>query len=478
MSGVGGRETRNLNQAFALQGGDRPLRVHGCGQRPQRLRAGPHQVQQLGFAGRQLVAHAGRGRAKGQQHKAPVHRAAAVDVGQIGLEQRQGFREARRQQRHGDDALRPDLQPPVRAQSHLAVAAQADGAHINRPHHGAPAADFGTVQVHARQAVDQRAHIGGGAAHVGEDEVVQAAEPARAHETGRRAREHGLNRSLGHALGQRQRAVALDDHQRADDVQLFHGAPDRVDQMRDPRDQPRVQGRGQRAARRVQAGRQLGRQGDRFAAALHDARARLLLVRRVAHRERSGEGKGVDLRGHAVYGRVQRLQVQGRCGFAVVVVPTGDALHRHAGEGLGNAGALGHGCVKADQQHADRAAVALDHGVGGQRGGHRDQRNILRAQALGQGGNGLGNRIAHAQRQVALGGDGLGGGDDALATRLDDGGVGVGAAGVDANQVLRGGGRRDCGVHGGGKAAYCDGCAVGEGFPDLTARAPAARVAL
>ena len=66
MSGVGGRETGNLNQAFALQGGDRPLRVHGCGQRPQGLRAGPHQAQQLGFAGRQLVAHAGRGRAKGQ----------------------------------------------------------------------------------------------------------------------------------------------------------------------------------------------------------------------------------------------------------------------------------------------------------------------------------------------------------------------------------------------------------------------------
>ena len=74
-----------------------------------------------------------------------MHRAAAVDVGQIGLQQRQGFREARRQQRHGDDALRPDLQAPVRAQSHLAVAAQANGAHINRPHHGAPAAHLGTV---------------------------------------------------------------------------------------------------------------------------------------------------------------------------------------------------------------------------------------------------------------------------------------------------------------------------------------------
>ena len=51
MSRVGGRETRHLDQAFALQRGDRPLRVHGCRQRPQRLRAGPHQAQQLGFAG-------------------------------------------------------------------------------------------------------------------------------------------------------------------------------------------------------------------------------------------------------------------------------------------------------------------------------------------------------------------------------------------------------------------------------------------
>ena len=401
-----------------------------------------------------------------------MHGAAAVHIRQIGLQQRQGFGKARRQQRDGDDALRPDLQPPVRAQSHLAVAAQADGAHVNRPHHGAPAADLGPVQVDARQAVDQRPHVGGGAAHIREDEVVQPAEPARAHQARRRAREHGLDRALGHALRQRQRAVALDDHQRADDVQLFHGAPDRVDQMRHPRDQPRIQGRGECAPGCVQAGRQLGGQSDRLAAALHDACACLLLVRRVADRKRSGQRKGVNLRGHAIDRRVQRFQIQRCCGFAVVVVPACDALHSHAGEGFCNAGALGHGRVKADQQHADRAAVALDHGVGGQRGGHRDQGDVLRAQALGQGGNRLGNRVAHAQRQIALGGDGLGRGDDALAAGVDDGGVGVGAAGVDANQVLRGRGRRDCGVHDGGKAAYC------AGFPESTAEQPAARVAL
>ena len=248
--------------------------------------------------------------------------------------------------------------------------------------------------------------------------------------------------------------------------------------MRDPGDEPRIQGRGERAPGRVQAGRQLGGQSYWFAPALHDAGACLLLVRGVAHREGGRQRKGIDLRGHAVDGRIQRFQVQWRSRFAVVVVPTGDALHRHAGECLGNAGALGHGSVKADQQHADRAAMALDHRIGGQRGGYRDQRNVLRPQARGQGGNRLGNRIAHAQRQIALGGDGLGGGDDALAAGVDDGGVGVGAAGVDANQVLRGGRRRDCGVHGRGKAAYCDGCAMGDGFPGLTARPPAARVDL
>ena len=79
--------------------------------------------------------------------------------------------------------------------------------------------------------------------------------------------------------------------------------------------------------------------------------------------------------------------------------------------------------------------MAFDHRVGGQRGGHRDQRNVLGRQALGKFGYRVSNGAGHANGQVALGGDRLGGRHDLVALGFDDGGVGVGAAGVYANKV-------------------------------------------
>ncbi len=119
-------------------------------------------------------------------------------------------------------------------------------------------------------------------------------------------------------------------------------------------------------------------------------------MRGVTHRKCGGHGKRVHLRRHALYGFVQGVQIQGSGLVAVVVMAAANALYSHTGKSFGNAGALGHAGIKTYQQHAHRAAMAFHHGIGGQGGGHRDQCNILRPQALGQGGNGLGNGISHA----------------------------------------------------------------------------------
>ena len=212
MGCVGRGKSCHLHQALFLQGNDGALRVQRCGELAQGLGRLGHQAQDFGLARGQLGGlHAGFC-TKGQQYKAPMHGAAAVHVRQIGLQHGQHLGVARAQQGHGHDALGVDGEFARHAQRHFAVAAQADGAHVNSAHHGAPAAHFGALFVHARPTVDQHAQIGGGAAHVGHDETLQAREPLRAHQTGRRARKHGLNRPGGHALRQRQAAVALDDH--------------------------------------------------------------------------------------------------------------------------------------------------------------------------------------------------------------------------------------------------------------------------
>ena len=139
--------------------------------------------------------------------------------------------------------------------------------------------------------------------------------------------------------------------------------------MRHAGNQAGIERGGQRAAWRVQARRQLGGQGDRLTGFLHNTRAHQLLMRGVAHRKSGGYRKRIDLRRHSLDGFVQGVQVQGGGLLAVVVMAAADALYGHAGKGFGNSGALGHAGIKTHQQNTDRAAVALDHGIGGQGGG-------------------------------------------------------------------------------------------------------------
>ena len=161
-------------------------------------------------------------------------------------------------------------------------------------------------------------------------------------------------------------------------------------------------------------------------------------MRRIAHRKRRGHGKRVHLGRHGGQRGAQSVYVQRHAGLAIVVMAAVNHCNRNTRKRLGNAGALDHGGIKTDEHHAHGAAMAFDHRVGGQRGGHRDQRNVLGRQALGQFGNGVSNGARDTNGQIALGGDRLGRCHDLVALGFNDGGVGVGAAGVYADKVRRG----------------------------------------
>ena len=80
-------------------------------------------------------------------------------------------RKALRQQAQRHRLARSDAQPILPVEVHLAVAAEAAGAHIDRLDHGAPAADQRALGADGGPAADHDRDVGGGAAHVGDDEI-------------------------------------------------------------------------------------------------------------------------------------------------------------------------------------------------------------------------------------------------------------------------------------------------------------------
>jgi hypothetical protein len=153
----------------------------------------------------------------------------------------------------------------------------------------------------------------------------------------------------------------------------------------------------------------------------------------VAHGELRRDGEGLDLR--AVLG-----ESRGECCFierefliAVVIVAAADDDEGHAGKGGFDAGTRDHGAVEADEDDADKPAVTFDHGVGGKRGGHgnqRDRRLPGGVERLKRASHGFGD----TNGEVAPGGERLGGGNDAMILSGNHRSIGVGAAGIDANK--------------------------------------------
>ena len=107
-----------------------------------------------------------------------------------------------RQRRLSGMALRgPTHEPVLPVEVHFAVAAEDTlGAHIDRLHHGAPCADQRALAADHRPAAGHHRDVGGGTAHVRDDEVLQAGEEARADDARRRPRQNRLARGYSSAI--------------------------------------------------------------------------------------------------------------------------------------------------------------------------------------------------------------------------------------------------------------------------------------
>ena len=91
-------------------------------------------------------------------------------------------------------------------------------------------------------------------------------------------------------------------------------------------------------------------------------------------------------------------------------------------------------CRRSRRDGGDRAAMALDHGVGGQRRRYRNEADAAGGIAGGQKVEHPPHGLGHADGQVAAGGERLGGGDDGVGGAGNDHRIGIGAAGIDADQ--------------------------------------------
>ena len=165
-------------------------------------------------------------------------------------------------------ALRgPTLEPHLPVEAHLAVAAEAAGAHVDRLHHGAPAADQRALRADRGPAVRHHGDVGGGAAHVRDDEVADARSRNPAPTTLAAGPDRMVSTGYSSATSRpHQRAVALHDHERRIDRLLDEHLRQRLDQMPDLRREARIQHGRQRAARRIELRAQLVRAGHRLLA--------------------------------------------------------------------------------------------------------------------------------------------------------------------------------------------------------------------
>ena len=160
-----------------------------------------------------------------------------------------------------------------------------------------------------RPLVEHR-DVGGGAADVGDDRVVEAGHVAGADEAGGRAGQDRLDRPLAGEGGRNQRAVAAHHHQRRGNAARFEEAFGRRDQAVDHRDQAGVEQRGERPARAAELGGKLMAGGDRKAGPLADQVAGGDLVRRVADGEIGADREAGNAVGQFRQRGLQRREVE------------------------------------------------------------------------------------------------------------------------------------------------------------------------
>ncbi len=290
------------------------------------------------------------------------------------------------------------------------------------------AADRGALGIEPRHAVPKDRHIRRGAADVDDHRIPPSRQEAGAHEAGGGPGENGLDRSGGGQTGGDERAVALHHHQRGQDAPLRQQAPDRQDQAADLRDQPGVEERRDGPAGRVEPRRQLVGGGAGEPGKLSCERRHRQLVGRIADGEAADDGQRLDGWGELADRLRRSRAVEGRPLAPGRFVAAGNQPHRIAAERHFEPAALEQIGSSADQQQAHGGAPALDQGVGGERGRDSDEGQVDR-----RAGEDLGHRITDALGEVAVRRQRLGGPDDAPLIVEQDG-IGVGPAGVDAER--------------------------------------------
>ena len=155
----------------------------------------------------------------------------------------------------------------------------------------------------------------------------------------------------------------------------------------------------------------------------------------IAHGELGGNRIAGDLALERTEFRLEPGAVELGHPVAMGVVAAGEHDDRIVLQRLRQVGACERPLVEPDQHQAHPAALALDHRIGRKRGRQGDQRDVLRAHVMVRQ-HGI-ERIADADREVVARGQRLGGGDNAFVFVEQDG-IRVGAAGVDAEQNRHG----------------------------------------
>ena len=284
------------------------------------------------------------------------------------------LRKGMREQAERHRLAGPDFELELPIEAHLAVAAEADGAHVDGLNHGAPASDERAFRADHRPPARHHGDVRGGAPHVRDDEIALSGEKSRADHARRRPGQHGLDRVLERDIGAHQRAVALHDHERCVDRFLGEHLRECLDQVPDPGRQACVQHRRERAARRIELRAQLvrARHGPLRKPADELAGARFVLG--IAHREARRDRVGLDPRVELLHRGLYRALIQRRPLLTRRAVP---AFHAHESAAVAlDAGALDHRVVETDQQRADGTETVLDHGVGCKRGRYRHQAHV------------------------------------------------------------------------------------------------------
>ena len=199
------------------------------------------------------------------------------------------------QMRQRQHALRPDRDLPIAGEGDVAVAAQGDGEQVGGLHAGLVLADRRALDAHRDLSILDQRQIGGRAADVDHQRVVQPGEEAAADGAGRRAGVDRLDRRARGELVAHQRAVPAHHHQRRVDPPALHGPPHGDDEILQDSQQRGVQrGRG-RPFHRTQLGRKLVAQHDRQVADARDGVVDPVLVLRVERAEVAGNRERVGV---------------------------------------------------------------------------------------------------------------------------------------------------------------------------------------